>query len=85
MKDLKYIAIALVCALFVSCMGDDYDDPNLDQSPYGNNELTEANVYTIKKLKDRYSSVIAASGMEEITEDIQVKGWVTGNDVQGNN
>lgn len=84
MKDLKYIAMALVCALFVSCMADDYDAPKLDESPYGNNELTETNVLSIEQLKTKYSNVIANNGMEEIKEDIQIKGRVTGNDIQGN-
>lgn len=84
MKNIKYILFALVCILFSSCMGDSYADPNLDESPYGNNALTETNVITIAQLKAKYSSVISNSGMEQVTDDIQIKGIITGNDIQGN-
>lgn len=84
MKKIKYIVIALACVCLSGCMADDYDAPQLNQSPYGNNELTETKVLSIAQLKQQYQGVIAASGLEEITEDIQIKGWVTGNDVEGN-
>lgn len=76
--------MVLACTLLASCMGDDYDAPNLNEPPYGNKELTETNVLTIKQLKAKYNSTIASNGMEEITEDMQIKGWVTGNDIEGN-
>jgi len=84
MKNLKYIIFALICTFFASCMGEDYADPTLDEVPYGNNALTETNVITIEQLKEKYASVIANSSMTEITEDIQIKGYITGNDVGGN-
>lgn len=84
MKQLTYILIALVCTLFASCMGEDYASPALDQSPFGNNELKETNVLTIQQLKDKYSNIITNSSMEEVTEDIQIKGIITGNDIGGN-
>ena len=84
MKDLKYLIIALACTLFASCMGDGFADPDLSNSPYGNNELTESNVLTIAQLKTKYASYINNSTMTEVTEDVKVKGVVTGNDVGGN-
>lgn len=84
MKKLSYILFALVCTLFASCMGGDYASPVLDESPFGNNELKETNVLTIQQLKDKYNNLITNSGMEEVTEDIQVKGIITGNDIGGN-
>ena len=84
MKQLTYILIALVCTLFASCMGEDYAAPSLDESPFGNNELKETNVLTIQQLKDKYSNIITNSSMEEVTEDIQIKGIITGNDIGGN-
>lgn len=84
MKDLKYMIIALACTLFASCMGDGFADPDLSNSPYGNNELTESNVLTIAQLKTKYASYINNSTMTEVTEDVKVKGVVTGNDVGGN-
>ena len=76
--------MGLAGTLLASCMGDDYDAPNLNEPPYGNKELTETNVLTIKQLKAKYNGTIASNGMEEITEDVQIKGWVTGNDIEGN-
>lgn len=76
--------MVLACTLLASCMGDDYDAPDLKEPPYGNKQLTETNVLTIKQLKAKYNGTIASNGMEEITEDVQIKGWVTGNDIEGN-
>lgn len=85
MKDLKYILFVLICTLFVSCMGEDYADPQGNgMPPYGNNELQETNVVSIAALKTKYASTISSNGMEQISEDIQIKGYVTGNDIEGN-
>ncbi len=62
MKKIKYIVIALACVCLSGCMADDYDAPQLNQSPYGNNELTETKVLSIAQLKQQYQGVIAASG-----------------------
>ena len=84
MKKLKYILIAIVGVLFSACMGEDYAEPSLEQSPYGNNALTETNLLTIQQLKDKYANIIANSSMVEVTEPTQIKGIVTGNDIGGN-
>ena len=84
MKNYKYILLALICTLFAACMGDDYDEPSLNTSPYGNNEITETNVLTIAQLKEKFAGVISSSSMVEVTEDIKIKGVITGNDVGGN-
>lgn len=84
MKAIKYIMFALICTLFASCMGDSYAEPEGGEIPYGNNELAETNVLTIEQLKAKFASVISSSSMQEVTEDIQIKGYVTGNDAGGN-
>ena len=84
MKKYHYIIATLVCTLLAACMGDNYDEPRLDESPYGNPALTETNVMSIEQIKQKYASVISASGMVEVDEDIQIKGIVTGNDIGGN-
>lgn len=84
MKKFQYIIIALVCTLFASCMGDDFSEPALDVSPWGNNDIEETNVLTISELKLRYANTINGSMMEEVKDDIKIKGIVTGNDVEGN-
>lgn len=77
---------AVVCTLLASCMADtdSFKMPKLDESPYGNNELTEENVITIAELKSKFGTTISADGMEQVKEDIKIKGVVTGNDIEGN-
>ena len=58
MKKYQSIILALICTLFASCMGEDYAESNLSESPYGNNELTESGVITIAQLKEKYANII---------------------------
>lgn len=90
MKNLKYIMMATICALFASCMGDRYagTDEN-EPAPYGNNNLKEENVITIAELKDKFATVINTDyrngvSYKQVTEDLKIKGVVTSSDVQGN-
>lgn len=89
MKNIKYLLmLALACSLFTGCMDDDWDTPNAEalNKAYGNQEIAETNVITIGSLKEQYESVINAStnSYEQITEDVQIKGRVVGNDIGGN-
>lgn len=88
---MKYILIACVCALMTGCMaGEDYgfdtdwSAPNTDNA-YGNPELKETNVITVKELLSRYvDPMTAANDTTMIREDVQIKVIVTGNDIEGN-
>lgn len=89
MKDFKFLFVALICIAFASCMGDDYADPNTVQPPYGNNDLYETNVVTIEQLKAMFATELATDyrdggSYRECTEDVKIKGYVTGNDISGN-
>lgn len=89
MKTIKYIKFMMLAFVLgmtaTSCMDEDWNDPNGDVPPYGNNELKETNVLSIAELKDRYlSNVTKASDTVRIKDDVQIKGWVTGNDIEGN-
>lgn len=85
MKSFKYILIAAVCALFSSCMDGDWDEPSLSTDLYGNKNISEGNVITIAELIKKYPNVFASTDQNaEITEDIQIKARVTGNDLGGN-
>ena len=80
-----YIYIAtLVCGLFCSCMDNGWDIPGTDGSEFGNQAVTETNVVTIAQLKKQYVGIISSGGYTQFTEPTQIKGVVTGNDVQGN-
>ena len=89
MEKIKYIKFALI-ALFAgmtitSCMDDDWSTPSSDTNPYGNENITETNLISIKELKDRYRNEINTSyAYKQVTEPLQIKGYVTGNDVEGN-
>ena len=80
--------LVLACSLVTGCMDDDWDTPNAEalNKAYGNQEIAETNVITIGSLKEKYESVINAStnSYEQITEDVQIKGRVVGNDIGGN-
>lgn len=89
MKNIKYLLmLVLACSLFTGCMDDDWDTPNTEalNKAYGNQEIAETNVITIGSLKEKYESVINAStnSYEQITENVQIKGRVVGNDIGGN-
>ena len=83
MKTIKYIILAL-CTLFVSCMDGDWDTPNGGHSR-GNAAIKETHVITIAQLEDKYKSQLStAYGYAQVTEDLQIKAVVTGNDIEGN-
>lgn len=88
MRPVKIITTALLCLLaLTSCMDGDWDASDVSaETPYGNNDLQETNVMTIADLKTKYSSVVfnSTNSYQQITDDIQIKGRVTGNDVGGN-
>jgi len=88
MKKIFLIAGILASFAFTSCMDGGYDDITEQQmdEAYGNKDLQETNRITIADLKEKYSTTIFASTntYQQITEPTQIRGWVTGNDIQGN-
>lgn len=89
MKKIKYIKlIMLTLALglsVTSCMDEDWSDPTGDTAPYGNNDIQETNVISIADLKAKYASTLAnQNDTARITDDLQIKVRVTGNDIGGN-
>ncbi len=85
MKQLKYLFLALVSVAFIGCMDDDWSDPS-NNNVYGNDSLQETNVISIADLKLQYDAEITATTntYKQITDDVQIKGVVTGNDIAGN-
>ena len=85
MKHISNIFLLAACFLLASCMADSFDDPNTPaEDVYGNKDIAETNVVSIAQLKSLYSNIISNSAMKEVTEDLQIKGTVIGNDVEGN-
>lgn len=81
---LGFIYLATVSLLLASCMDNDWDIPSTDGSEFGNQSVTETNVVSIEQLKQKYATVIYNGSYVQFTEPTQIKGVVTGNDIQGN-
>ena len=65
-----------------SCQKDWEDPMNV---PYGNNNISEDNIVSIAQLKALYPNVFASTDAnKQITEDIKIRGRVTGNDIGSN-
>ena len=79
-----YIIIAFVSAIFTGCMDNRWDIPGTDGSEFGNEAVTETNLVSIAQLKQKYATVIYNGSYVQFEELTQIKGVVTGNDVQGN-
>lgn len=86
--------MASVCVLATGCIGgedigfdDDWNRPGGD-IPYGDNSIEETNVVTIAALKETYFGPIdgtyQANDTIRIKDDVQIKGIVTANDIEGN-
>lgn len=89
MKKIRFIklilAVLVLSTAVTSCIDDDWNDPIGDVPPYGNNDLEPTNVVTIAELKEMYASALdEQTDTARITEDIQIRARVTGNDVGGN-
>ncbi len=90
MKTMKYLKLALLALVAVftttSCMDDDWKDPNSETSPYGNNSIQETNVMSIAELKNTYGpkQKDEINDTVRIADGTQIKGIVTGNDIEGN-
>lgn len=89
MKNIKYIKQLLlafvVCMAAVSCMDDDWSSNISDEPKFGNNNLKETNVISIAELKSRYfGNTWNANDTIKISEDVQIKGIITANDIEGN-
>ena len=82
MKAIKYLSILALSLIATSCMND-FDEPQFNEPPFGNNEIGEA-THTIAELKAEYSSTISGNSVKQITEDIIIEGVVVANDESGN-
>lgn len=91
MKNFKYMMIVVVCTFLASCMADtdSFKVPKLDESPYGNNKIECTHLVTIKELKETYRTPMTTDyrngeSFEKVTEETQIRGYITANDISGN-
>ena len=86
---ILYLLGLFVCGFaltLTSCQGD-FDEPEktADEAGIGNSSISETNLVTIAQLKETYKSAINTSySYKKVEEPMEIKGYVTGNDVQGN-
>ena len=86
---ILYLLGLLVCGValtLTSCQGD-FDEPEktAEEAGIGNSSISETNLVTIALLKETYKSYINTSySYKKVEEPMEIKGYVTGNDVQGN-
>lgn len=88
MNKLKIFMLALTACLLSGCMDGNWDDP-IELNSRGNKAIVESNVISIAQLKSQYKNYITTDYRDgksytKITSDIQIKGVVTGNDIEGN-
>lgn len=83
--------LAIASCLTAGCMDGDWDEPTqtAQEANVGNNNIQETNVVTIARLKEMYKTQIATDyrngiSYAQVTDDMQIKAVVTGNDIQGN-
>lgn len=85
MNRFKYILFGVMAVIMTSCMDSGYPDVNTTIPPYGDNSIEETNVITIQQLKDKYKSYVTNPyTYSKVEEDLKIKGYVTGNDIEGN-
>lgn len=86
---ILYLLAILVCGFaltLTSCQGD-FDEPvkTADEVGIGNSSIDTTNVVSIAQLKEKYKNYINTSySYKKVEEPMEIKGYVTGNDVQGN-
>ena len=60
MKSIKYLKLVIMALVIsfgaASCMNEDWSDPTGETSPFGNSQLQETNVVSIKSLIDEYGA-----------------------------
>ena len=96
MKSIKYLKLFLMTLVLgltaTSCMDDDWKDPTGDTPAFGNNNLVEAEypkLLSIAELKKKYGLTPEnvnnhINDTMRIENGLQIKGVVTGHDVEGN-
>lgn len=86
---ILYLLGLLFCGFaltLTSCQGD-FDEPvkTADEVGIGNSSIDTTNVVSIAQLKEKYKNYINTSySYKKVEEPMEIKGYVTGNDVQGN-
>lgn len=86
MKTKTYILFVLAALLTASCSEEKVAEPysQIGQEAYGNQSLKATNPKTIAQVKAMFSSEISSGSLKQVTEPMQIQGFVVGNDEGGN-
>lgn len=84
-KNTLLLAALSLCTLaWTSCMDKDWEAPQFEQAPYGNNDIQPSHLVSIAELKQMYPKYAENYSCTLMDQEAQLKVYVTGNDVSGN-
>ena len=76
--------VLLLCSALTACTGD-WDAPDNSVAPFGNSSISDDGIISISELKSKFPNVFASTDQNVlITEDIKIRGRITGNDLGSN-
>lgn len=82
---LKTLTLALTATFATtSCMDKDWEAPQFEQAPYGNNDIQPSHLVSIAELKQMYPKYAENYSCTLMDQEAQLKVYVTGNDISGN-
>lgn len=83
-KKMLSVGVLAGVLLLPGCMDGDWAEPATDGTEFGSQYVQESNVVTIASLKQKYATIITNGDLQQFTKPTQIKGIVTGNDIEGN-
>ena len=84
-KALRAFSLTLLFSIAITSCLSDWDEPGLSVPPYGNSSISDEGIISIAELKSMYPNVFASTDQnKQITENIKIRGRVTGNDIGSN-
>ena len=84
-KALRALSLALFLSVALTSCQKDWDEPSFSQPPFGNSSISDEGIISIAELKTMYPNVFASTDQnKQITENIKIRGRVTGNDLGSN-
>lgn len=84
-KALQALSLALFLGVALTSCQKEWDEPSFSEPPFGNSSISDEGIISIAELKTMYPNVFASTDQnKQITENIKIRGRVTGNDLGSN-